>query len=126
MDENKRTELGAKLKTAREAVGWSTYQLAREAGVNQSTVVRIEQGAFATVAPDRLSRLAEALKIPAADLFALVEYTTPTDLPQFAPYMRAKYRDLTADDVTLIESFAATIANRRGVNLRGPRPGEDE
>jgi hypothetical protein len=40
--------------------------------------------------------------------------------------MRAKYRDLTPDDVVAIEAYAAKIAKRRGVSLTGPKPGEDE
>ena len=90
------------------------------------TVLRFEQGAFAAPAPDKLARLAAALGLTLADVYALADYAVPNDLPSFTPYLRTKYRDLPKDDIAAIERYAANLARKHGVNLSGPAPGEDE
>jgi transcriptional regulator with XRE-family HTH domain len=126
MNPKQQTALAKRIRTLRTERDMSQAELGRQAGVASSTIVRIEQGAFASVSPDVLRSIAEALKIPAFELFELADIAVPNDLPQFTPYMRAKYRDLTPADVVAIETYAAKIAKRRGVSLTGPKPGEDE
>lgn len=123
MKEDKKT-LGDTLREARVAQGLSTREVARLAGVDQATVVRIENGTYMKLRPDRLARLASALGL-SADIFALANIT-PNDLPSFRPYLRSKYGQLAEEDVASIERYAARIAKRRGVSLDGPAPGEDE
>lgn len=38
------TSPGAVVRAAREALGWTVYRLAKEAGVDQSQLLRIERG----------------------------------------------------------------------------------
>jgi transcriptional regulator with XRE-family HTH domain len=122
----KKQTIGDVVKARRAEMGLSSPELARLSGVGQSTIIRIESGFIANPAPDKLRRIAEALDLSTAELFALGEYTMPSDLPVFTPYMRAKYHDLTPEDVAEIAAYAAKIAKRRGVSLTGPKPGEDE
>jgi transcriptional regulator with XRE-family HTH domain len=126
MDSKQRTVLGKRIRTLRTSLELSQAELGRRAGLAHTTIIRLEQGAFASVSPDSLRSIAEHLKVPSFELFELAEIATPRDLPQFSPYMRAKYKDLTPEDLTAIERYAAKIAKRRGVSLTGPKPGEDE
>lgn len=88
--------LGRFLREHRSALDLSTHQLAARIGIDQATIVRLEQGAFAEPRPDTLRAVAEALGVSLADVFALADYVIPDDLPAFAPYLRSKYRDLPA------------------------------
>jgi transcriptional regulator with XRE-family HTH domain len=119
-------ELGRRLRARREELGLSTRQLAERADIDDATVVRIEQGAFAAPRPDKLSRIAEALDLSLADVFGLADYTVPGDLPSFQPYLRSKYRDMPAGAVDDLHKAFARIARKHGYHPDGPRDGEDE
>jgi transcriptional regulator with XRE-family HTH domain len=94
--------------------------------VPDSTIIRIEQGVIAAPKPDKLSKIARALGLSLAEVYARADYTVPNDLPTLRPYLRAKYRDLPPEAVEQIEAYADRLARRHGVNLAGPSPGEDE
>ena len=126
MDDEQAKSLGELLKRKREELGLSTRQLGEIAGLDGVTVLRFEQGAFAAPRPDKLARVAEALGISLADVYALADYAVPDDLPSFRPYLRTKYRGLPAVEVDKIEAYAARLAKRHGVDLTGPAPGQDE
>ena len=126
MDDEQAKSLGELLKRKREELGLSTRQLGEIAGLDGVTVLRFEQGAFAAPRPDKLARVAEALGISLADVYALADYAVPDDLPSFRPYLRTKYRGLPAEEVDKIEAYAARLAKRHGVDLSGPAPGQDE
>lgn len=127
MDKKQAKRLGAFLKRYRQAKGWSTYQLAEASGQTQATVVRYEQGEFANPSPERLRRLAEALDVPAGDVLALADYLPPETLLSVGPYLRAKYRDLSDDDIAALNRDVERVLNRHGLHGNaGPAPGEDE
>ena len=104
----------------------SIPKLADRVGIDPSSMRRIESGFIKQPTADVLRRIAGVLELDPSDLLQRAKHLSLTDLPQFAPYMRTKYKDLTPGDVTAIEEFAAAIAKRRGVSLSGPKPGEDE
>ena len=91
MAESKAKELGQFIQRQREAKGLSIRGLARETGLPPATVYRIEQGEFEQPAPEKLQRLARALEADVEDLYALAGYMMPEGLPDFAPYLRAKF-----------------------------------
>lgn len=126
MNPKQAKELGRQLRARREELGLSLRDLEKLTDVDNGTIVRIEQGAFAAPAPDKLSRIADALKLSLADVFALAEYSTPSGLPSFSPYLRTKYRDLPAPAVEELERSFKRIAKRHGYDPAGPAPGEDE
>jgi transcriptional regulator with XRE-family HTH domain len=119
-------ELGRLLRKRRQEVGLSTIELAKKVGTTDGTITRIEQGAFAAPAPDKLSRITEALGLSLADVFALAEYAIPSELPSFQPYLRTKYRDLPAEAVEQLERSFQRLAKRHGFDPAGPALGEDE
>jgi transcriptional regulator with XRE-family HTH domain len=126
MNPKQAKELGRQLRARREALGLSLRELAERAETTDTTVIRIEQGAYAAPAPDKLSRIADALGLSLADVFALAEYVVPDELPAFTPYLRSKYRDLPPPAVKELELSFERIAKRYGLDSTGPAPGEDE
>ena len=126
MDQEQAKELGRQLRVRRDELGLSVRDLERLTDVDNGTIVRIEQGAFAAPAPDKLSRIAEALGLSLADVFALAEYSAPSELPSFSPYLRSKYRGLPVPAVEELERSFRRIAKRHGFDPAGPAPGEDE
>lgn len=126
MEPEQAKRLGEYLRNARHTKGLSAAQLGELTGINDASIVRFENGSFSAPAPDKLARIAEALGLPVADVFALAEYTAPSELPTLTPYLRSKYGDLPDEAMAQIERYATRVAKRHGIALEGPAPGEDE
>jgi len=126
MEPEQAKRLGSYLRDGRQAKGLSARSLGELTDINDATIVRFENGNFSAPAPDKLARIAEALDLSVADVFALAEYPATTELPSFTPYLRTKYRDLPDDAREQIEKYAARVAKKHGVALDGPAHGEDE
>lgn len=94
--------------------------------MNDATIIRIERGDFGAPAPDKLSRIAEALELPLADVFALADYVVPTDLPSFQPYLRSRYRGMPDEAIDDLDKAFARIVRKHGYQPDGPANGEDE
>jgi transcriptional regulator with XRE-family HTH domain len=88
-------ELGKLLRERRQELGLSTHQLSARVGVRQSTISRIEHGRFASPRPAKLARIAEALGLRLADVYARAGYLVPDELPSLEPYLSTKYRHLS-------------------------------
>ncbi len=111
MDEGQRARLGALIHERRTAAGLSTYELGERIGAKNSTIVRLEQGAFAAPSPDKLARIAEALGMTLADVYGHAGYAVPDDLPGFHAYLPARYRDLPQTAIEqLTELFDSLVA----------------
>ena len=119
-------QLGEQLRGRREELGLTQRQLAKLAGMTDGTIVRIEQGFIAAPAPDKLSRIAEALDLSLADVFAQADYILPRELPSYAPYLRSKYPQLPDEAVEQLGDSFEQMAKRYGYDAAGPAPGEDE
>ncbi len=126
MNPKQAQKLGTFLRKARERAGLSQKRLGEAIGVPNSTILRLERGEILVPRPDMLSAIADVLGTDLADLFAMAEYVAPSGLPSLTPYLRTKYSALTAADVKAISDLAKSLASKRGVNLSGPAPGEDE
>lgn len=122
---------GAYIRNRREAVGISQSQLARLVETRDSTINRLEAGSFSAPRPDKLTRIADCLQLNLADVFAMVGYALPRDLPTPLPYFRAKYPDLPQEAIDEIESHLRVVAQRHGMNIdqqevsRDPAPAKD-
>lgn len=62
------TPVTLRIQELREAKGWSQAQLARESGVPQPTISRLEAGKSRALNLDHLEQLAKALGVNAAVL----------------------------------------------------------
>lgn len=95
---DKPATLAEYLRTAREQAGISQRQLASRVGIHNSYLARLESGEWPSPSADVLQRIAEVLEISSADLFAFIGIAPPEGLPEFAPYLRAKYH-LSDDEI---------------------------
>ena len=118
------TQLAALLRAHRQRLGLSAREVARRAGVDVGTVTRIEKAQIPTPKAENLTAIGDALGIPAADLFAIVNWVPEHELPSFTPYLRAKYKQFPEAAVDEMERFFARLAKKHGVE--GPVQGEDE
>ncbi len=62
------TPIYLRIEYHRTRKGWSQAQLARESGVHQSVISRLESGETQSVNLSNLQQLAQALEVPAAAL----------------------------------------------------------
>ena len=124
MNPKEARRLAELLRDKRLDAGLAAREVARRAGVDVGTVVRIEQGQIASPRLDNLRAIGEVLGIPAADLFAATDWLPREELPTFRPYLRAKYRELPNQAVAEIEAVFDRLA--RDYGSRGPVGGEDE
>jgi transcriptional regulator with XRE-family HTH domain len=119
-------KLGNYLRQARRSKGLTTEELATSSGVNRTTVVRLEAGSLTEPKAGTLTAVAEALRVPLADVFAQANYVAPAELPSFTPYLRAKYGELPEDAVRQMERYFTRLARKYGCDPDGPPLGADE
>ena len=106
MDKDQAARLGALIRKHRQDLGMSTHELGKIIGTRNSTIIRLEQGAFAAPSPDKLARIAKALGMTLADIYSHAGYAVPDDLPGFHVYIPARYKDLPAEAIAeLTELF---------------------
>ena len=119
---------GKLLQSRREALGLSVREAARRAEVDKGTVSRIEQGQIPNPRPENIKAIAQVLRIPVSDLFAVAGWMPKDELPTLRPYLRTKY-NLTAKEMKEIEEDFARITKEKGISFNeydGPIDGEDE
>ncbi|MCU1392037.1 MAG: family transcriptional regulator [Ilumatobacteraceae bacterium] len=126
MDDEQARELGRILRKRREHLGLSLRTVVKRSDVPYSTVLHFEEGRISAPAPDKLARIAAALGLQLADIYALTGYAIPDELPALKPYLRSKYGELPPGDIDAIERYAARLAKKHGISLTGPVAGEDE
>lgn len=123
---------GRYLRDQRVAAQLSVRQLQEATGIHNSLLVRMEQGAIANPTPEKLQRIAAALHLPLADLYARADYLIPEDLPGLSAYLRLKYRELSGDTLDALEAEIQATLTRHELapipvtaNERDDRPGAD-
>lgn len=126
MDEKQAKALGELLQRRRTELGLSIRDLERETGIDNSAILRIEQGRRASPMPDTLTKLARALQLPLADIFAYADYIVPSELPGLVPYLRTKFRDAPGPALDELSRELSRIADKYGFDPNGPAAGEDE
>ncbi len=125
--DNSRPELLAKrISKARQAKDKSIYALAKETNIHRSTLQLLEAGDIRNPSPEYLARIADALDLKLSDLYPLAGYAVPNDLPDFDGYLAAKFRGLPADAVDELTGHLRYLADKHGLDPKGPAPGEDE
>jgi transcriptional regulator with XRE-family HTH domain len=122
------SRLGRVVRQEREARGWTSYRLAKEAGCNPALISRIESGEAVQVIPANLQRIAEALSIPSSDLMAAATERGEAEvLPGFRPYLRKKYGQLPQGAHQELERYFDDVLSRyESSDGSGPALGEDE
>ena len=113
MTQRKRRQFADFIAARRNERRLSMAQLAERVGVTKSNVHYWESGQGlpnATV----LEPLAQALGSSYEDLFALAGYAHPEGLPEFQPYLRAKYGALPSEALAEAEAFFEQLTERYG------------
>lgn len=115
MDQDEARRFGHLLKRRRGELGLSTHDLGKLVGTRNSTIMRIEQGAFAAPRPDKLARIAEALHLSLADVYARAGYVVPDELPTFREYLATRYRELPDGAVGELSKLFDELVIRHGL-----------
>jgi transcriptional regulator with XRE-family HTH domain len=85
------TPLGEYLKSSRESTSMTKTELANRIAVSVSLVSRLESGEYLQPSPYTLQRIATVFNAKIEDLYAMVGYTPASALPDYEPYLHAKY-----------------------------------
>jgi transcriptional regulator with XRE-family HTH domain len=108
------TELGRFIHARREALSLSLRALEGRSGVDHTYIYALEQGEIQTPSPEKLQRLARELEVEIEDLYALAGYAVPEHLPEFTPYLRAKYEFLPSEAVSQLEAYFQLLRDKYG------------
>jgi transcriptional regulator with XRE-family HTH domain len=85
------TPFGEYLQRARKEEGITQTELARRIGVSVALVSRLESGEYLQPSPHTLQGIATVFNAKIEDLYAMVGYTPASALPDYEPYLHAKY-----------------------------------
>ncbi|MFH5227299.1 helix-turn-helix domain-containing protein [Antrihabitans spumae] len=126
MNEKQSQILAELLRSKRTELGLSASETARRAGIQPSTLTRLELGQIAAPTATNLRALGTVLGITSADLFATVGWMPEGELPSMTPYLRSKYRNMPPEAIAEIEQHFAKVAKDHGITVSGPAGTEDE
>lgn len=98
MNDEKAQQLGEYIRYLRKECNMTIRELADRAGIDQGGLTRLEQGATRAPRPGTLCLIAAALDVSVANMFAIVGYTVPQDLPSIEHYLKVKYSYIPDDD----------------------------
>ncbi|WP_306359831.1 helix-turn-helix domain-containing protein [Nocardia sp. CC227C] len=114
---NTATQLADRITERRRALKLSGKDLAGRAGLNPSTVSRIEQGVFAHPTPQCLRAIAEALGIPADELFDLTGGMPRAKNLVRTPRIRVTYHDVSPDIAREVFDAIEAVTKRHRILL---------
>jgi transcriptional regulator with XRE-family HTH domain len=100
------------LSKKREESALSVAEVARRAHLDVGAVWRIEQGMIASPRAESLIAIGGVLGIPSIDLFTIVGWLTPDELPSLRIYLRTKYRDLSDKAVADVERNVTAVVEQ--------------
>jgi transcriptional regulator with XRE-family HTH domain len=108
MNDAQAVRLGRLLAQARHSKGLSLRAVAEQAGVAHLWLSRVEQGLFNQPAPERVTRVADALGIDPERIDRITKGHVSKNLPGVRTYFRAKY-DLSQEEIDQIENTVTEI-----------------
>lgn len=126
MTPEQQEQLAQTIKQRRQELGLSASEVARRAGVQKTTITRLEAAQRQTPQADSLKAVARVLDLQVTDLFVAADWLPKGELPTLRPYLRSQYRDLSDDAMAELEESISDIVKKHGYNGSGPAPGEDE
>ena len=89
--------LGMRVKKSRDKRGWSQLRLAKETGINNSVISRIESGDKKTFDDNIIAKLADKLEVSTDYLFGKTENPDPVD--KDSEFASRLVLNLTASDI---------------------------
>jgi HTH-type transcriptional regulator, competence development regulator len=103
------------LKAARERAGLSQRQLASRVGIHNSYLARLESGENGSPAAELLQTIADVLEISSTNLLAFIGVKPAEGLPEFAPYLRAKYH-MNQTEIRELSEHVRRLTQDRNTN----------
>ena len=104
-------KLGAAIRRHRKAAGLHRKGLAAAAGVEPSTILRLETGTVREPRAETLQRIARALGVAVEEFVSVAGYMSPADTG--LPVYLRRNMGLTDDEAKRIERYVAKLTNRR-------------
>jgi transcriptional regulator with XRE-family HTH domain len=117
MAPSRTNQLGKYLKQHREELGLSVRELADKMDVSFGFIGQLESGRKSPTL-DMLRKLARALRVPVEDLFALSDHMMTETLPDFGPYLRAKF-ELAERDIRKLQSQFDEMLDKKRPQPKG-------
>jgi transcriptional regulator with XRE-family HTH domain len=111
---NGNIQLGDYIRTRRRSMELSLVDAADASDLDPSYWNKLENGHYQKPAPPHLSAIADILKVPVEDLYALAGYEVPERLPSFQPYLRAKY-NLPPEAISDLERYFEYLRSYYGI-----------
>lgn len=124
MERDTRNQFGKYIKQLRQGRRLSIRELANKTGIDSGALTRIEHGKVGTPRPETLKALAKALDTRLADMFARAGYTTPTELPDLATYLRLRYSHLSEEACASAEKYLHWLIDKHGPSGDSPSTSE--
>lgn len=117
MNQAQAKRLGTLLRKRRREMDLSFRDVAEASGVHHTTILRLEAGENLTPSADKLARVAQALELQVAEIYALAGFAAPDQLlPNPTLYLRTKYRNLSDRRLTAITKDVEAILKRHGID----------
>lgn len=127
MTESQAVSFGQMIMARRHELKLERTVAARRSGMNASILYRIEHGQNLSPEPAKLELLARTLKLRLTDVLTAAGYPATRALPEPGPYLRAKYRNLSSEELAALSQEVEAVLNRHGITGSDrPRAGEDE
>jgi transcriptional regulator with XRE-family HTH domain len=111
--------LGQVIRNRREELGLSLTDVAAHSALDASYWSKLENDRVKAPAPRTLQAVAQTLNTDTADLYALCGYEVPERLPDFQPYLRAKY-ELPPQAVADLERYFTQLRHYYGIPENKP------
>lgn len=112
--EKKNQSLAEYIRDRRESRKLDYYQAAERSGLDHTYWRKLEYGQYEAPSPKALKAIADALRVPLEDLYALAGYDLPTKLPAFPGYLRARYH-LPHQAVAELERYFELLRHYYGI-----------
>lgn len=103
------------IREAREDLGWTQPDLARESGVSRPTIQRYETAKSGSPDPDHVRALFDALDIPRREIAVVLGFLTPEEAGVPAEPARPSYSATTAEVIELLEDPGVSDAEKRAL-----------
>lgn len=114
------TELGDLVAQHRQAQGRSARDVARRAGIDIHTMIKLEQGHYANPSPNTLRGVSAALGVPLLELFQAAGYVTPYDLIDLVTHPSIEPALAEREAVEARSRYIEQLIDKHGLDYTGP------
>ena len=103
--------IGRYVKSVRQSRNLSIADAVEHSGLSESYWRKLEAGQYASPDPKYLQVIAETISCPLQDLYQILGFPLPDELPSLVPYLRAT-STLSDDDIAVMARIFDTMQQR--------------